>query len=52
MAAWLLLRFQLAHAVGHALGLGAVMLLIVLPMLLDRAEGVAKARAEARRVTE
>jgi hypothetical protein len=42
---WLLLRFQWPHALGQAIILWGVLLLFVLPMVLTRAEIVARERA-------
>jgi hypothetical protein len=38
---WLLLRFQWSHALGFAVVIWLVMLLLVMPPLLDRVEGLA-----------
>jgi hypothetical protein len=42
---WLILRYQWDHALGFAVILWIVMTLIVLPMMLDQAEAVARQRA-------
>jgi len=42
---WLLLRFQWTHALGLAAGCWLVMTLVLLPMLLDRAQELAREKA-------
>ena len=45
LSIWLLIRFQWAHALGHAVVLALLMLLFVLPPILSRVESVARRRA-------